>query len=94
MDEEGLEGIRIRDKLLSKFEETKSHTDHVNIRKARNNVLSLIKKKKKMCVVGRKIKRKYWQGKRTVEKPKITGSTFQIRQTLNDLPKNGWRALF
>ena len=44
MDEEVLEGIRIRNKLLSKFKRTKTHTDHVNFRKARNNVLSLIKK--------------------------------------------------
>ena len=53
MDEEVLEGIRIRDKLLSKFKKTKTHTDHVNFRKARNQVLSLIKKKKKNCVIGK-----------------------------------------
>ena len=53
MDEEVLEGIRIRDKLLSKFKRTKTHTDHVNFRKARNHVLSLIKKKKKNCVIGK-----------------------------------------
>ena len=53
MDEEVLEGIRIRDKLLSKFKRTKSHTDHVNFKKSRNNVLSLIKKKKKNCVIGK-----------------------------------------
>ena len=53
MDEEVLEGIRIRNKLLSKFKRTKTHTDHVNFRKARNNVLSLIKKEKKNCVVGK-----------------------------------------
>ena len=53
MDEEVLEGIRIRDKLLSRFKRTKSHIDHVNFKKARNNVLSLIKKKKKTCVVGK-----------------------------------------
>ena len=53
MDEEVLEGIRIRDKLLSKFKKTKTHTDHVNFRKARNRVLSLIKKKKKNCVIGK-----------------------------------------
>ena len=34
MDEEVLEGIRIRDKLLSKFKRTKSHTDHVNFKKS------------------------------------------------------------
>ena len=50
MDEEVLEGIRIRNKLLSKFKRTKTHTDHVNFRKSRNNVLSLIEKKKeKLC---------------------------------------------
>ena len=53
MDEEVLEGIRIRDKLLSKFKKTKTHTDHVNFKKARNRVLSLIKKKKKNCVIGK-----------------------------------------
>ena len=53
MDEEVLEGIRIRGKLLSKFKRTKSHIDHVNFKKARNNVLSLIKKKKKTFVVGK-----------------------------------------
>ena len=53
MDEEVLEGIRIRGKLLSKFKRTKSHTDHVNFKKARNNILSLIKKKKKSCVIGK-----------------------------------------
>ena len=53
MDEEFLEGIRIRDKLLSKFKRTKSHIDHVNFKKSRNNVLSLIRKKKKTCVVGK-----------------------------------------
>ena len=53
MDEEVLEGIRIRDKLLSKFKMTKSHTDHVNFKKARNNVLSLIKNKKKNRVVAK-----------------------------------------
>ena len=52
MDEEVLEGIRIRDKLLSKFKKTKSQTDHVNFKKARNNILSLIKKKKS-CVIGK-----------------------------------------
>ena len=53
MDEEVLEGIRIRDKLLSKFKKTKTHKDHVNFRIARNQVLSLIKKKKKNCVIGK-----------------------------------------
>ena len=38
MDEEVLEGIRVRDKLLSKIKKTKSHTDHVNFKKARNKV--------------------------------------------------------
>ena len=53
IDEEVLEGMRIRDKLLSKFRRTKSHIDHVNFNKARNNVLSLITKKKKTCIVGK-----------------------------------------
>ena len=51
MDEEVLEEIRIRDKLLSKFKRTKSHIDHINFNTARNNVLSQIKKKKKVFVV-------------------------------------------
>ena len=51
MDEEVHDGIRVGDTLLSKFKLTKSHMDHVNFRKARNNVLSLIKKKKKNCIV-------------------------------------------
>ena len=51
MDEEVLEGIRVRDKLLSKFKRTKSHMDHVNFKKARNKVF-IKKKKKKTCVVG------------------------------------------
>ena len=53
MDEEVLEGIGIRVKLLSKFKRTKSHIDHVNFKKSRNSVLSLIRKKKKTCVVGK-----------------------------------------
>ena len=89
MDEEVLKGVRIRDKLLSKFKRTKSHTDHVNFRKARNNILPLIKNKK-TCVVGLA----YRQAKRIKEKPKITGTTFKTRQTLKDLPKNGWQELF
>ena len=48
MAEEVLEGIRVRDKLLSKFRRTKSHVDHVSFKKARNNVWSLIKKKRKL----------------------------------------------
>ena len=51
--EEVLERMMIRDKQLSKFRRTKSHIDHVNFKKARNNVLSFIKKKKKTCVVGK-----------------------------------------
>ena len=45
--------MRIRDKLLSKFRRTKGHIDHVNFKKARNNVLSLVKKKTKTCIVGK-----------------------------------------
>ena len=33
IDEEILEGMRIRDKLLSRFRRTKSHIDHVNFKK-------------------------------------------------------------
>ena len=51
MDEEVLEGIRIRNKLLSKFKRTKTHTDHVNFRKARDNVLSLIKRRRKIVLL-------------------------------------------
>ena len=53
MNEEVLEGIRIRDKLFSKFKRTKFHSDHVNFRKVRNTVLSLIRKRKKNCVIGK-----------------------------------------
>ena len=35
------------------FKRPKSHIDHANFKKAPNNVLSLIKKKKKTCVVGK-----------------------------------------
>ena len=53
MDQEVLEGIRIRDKLLTKFRSSQNHMDHVNFKKARNHVQILIKKKKKSFVVGK-----------------------------------------
>ena len=53
MDEEVLEGIRIRNKLLSKIKRTTNQTDHVNFRKARNNIISLTKKEKKNRVVSK-----------------------------------------
>ena len=51
IDEEVLEGMRIRGKLLPKFSRTKSHIDHVNFKQARNNVSSLIKKKIKLVLL-------------------------------------------
>ena len=38
MDQEVLEGIRIRDRLLTKFRSSKTHVDYVNFKKARNHV--------------------------------------------------------
>ena len=53
MDQEVLEGIRIRDRLLTKFRSSKTHVDYVNFKKARNHVQNLIKKKKTSFVVGK-----------------------------------------
>ena len=53
MDHEVLEGIRVRDKLLTKFRSSKTHFDYVNFKKARNHVQNLIKKKKKSFIVGK-----------------------------------------
>ena len=53
MDQEFLEGIRICDRLLTKFRSSKTHIDYVNFKKARNHVQNLIKKKKKSFVVGK-----------------------------------------
>ena len=53
MDQEVLEGIRIRDRLLTKFRSSKTHVDYVNFKKARNHVQNLIKKKKKSFAVGK-----------------------------------------
>ena len=53
MDQEVLEGIRIRDRLLTKFRSSRAHVDYVNFKKARNHVQNLIKKKKKSFVVGK-----------------------------------------
>ena len=46
MDHEVLEGIRICDKLLKKFRNSKIHSDYINFKKARNHVQNLIKQKK------------------------------------------------
>ena len=48
-----LEGIRIRDRLLTKFGSSKTHVDYVNFKKDRNHVQNLIKKKKKSFIVGK-----------------------------------------
>ena len=53
MDRQVLEGIRIRDQLLSKFGRSEVHSDYVNIKKARNHVPNLIKRRKKVFVVGK-----------------------------------------
>ena len=53
VDNEVLEGIRTRDKLLTKFRSSKTHVDYVNFKKARNHVQNLIKKKKKYFIVGK-----------------------------------------
>ena len=53
VDQEVLERIRIRDRLLTKFRSSKTHVDYVNFKKARNHVQNLIKKKKKSFVVGK-----------------------------------------
>ena len=52
-DHEILEGIRVRDKLLTKFRSSKTHVDYVNFKKARNHVQNLIKREKKSFIVGK-----------------------------------------
>ena len=51
MDQEVLEGIRIRNKLLTKYRTSQIHSDYVNFKKARNRVQSLIKRKKKSFII-------------------------------------------
>ena len=51
MDQEVLEGMRIRDRLVTKFRPSKTHVDYVNFKKARNHFQNLIKKKKIAFVV-------------------------------------------
>ena len=53
MDQEVFEGIRIRDRLLTKFRSSKTHIDYVNFKKARSHVKNLVKKRKKSFVVGK-----------------------------------------
>ena len=53
MDQEVLEGIRIRDRLVSKFRSSKTHVHYANLKKARNHVQNLIKKKKISFVAGK-----------------------------------------
>ena len=55
MDQEVLGGIRIRDRLLTKFRSSKTHADYVNFKKARNHVQNLVKNKKKILF--------YWKTK-------------------------------
>ena len=47
VDEDVLEGIRIRDKKFTKFKKTRLHIDDINYRKARNHLQKLIRKKKR-----------------------------------------------
>jgi len=47
VDLEILSGIKKRDKLFMKFKKTKSYNDHLNYKKARNNVQRIIKNKKR-----------------------------------------------
>ena len=49
-DEEILEGIRTRDKLFRKFKRTKSNIDNINLKKSRNQLQGLIKRKKRNFV--------------------------------------------
>ena len=44
---------RLETSCFPNIKKTKTHTDHVNFRKARNRVLSLMIKKKKNCVIGK-----------------------------------------
>jgi len=47
VDVEILDGIKRRDKLFMKFKKTKSYNDHMNYKKARNKIQSIIKNKKR-----------------------------------------------
>ena len=51
IDEEILEGIRNRDKLFTKFKKSKINIDHLNYKKARNKLQSMIKRKKKNFIL-------------------------------------------
>ena len=46
-NEEILEGIRNRDKLFTKFKKSKKNVDNLNYKKARNNLQTMIKRKKR-----------------------------------------------
>ena len=50
MDQEVLEGIRTRNKLLTKYRTSQIYSDYINFKKARNRVQSLIKRKKKSFI--------------------------------------------
>ena len=50
IDEDILEGIRIRDKLFRKFKKSKSNIDNINYKNARNQLQQLIKRRKqRLC---------------------------------------------
>ena len=50
MDQEVHEGIRTRNKLLTKYRTSQIHSDYINFKKARNSVQSLVKRKKKSFI--------------------------------------------
>ena len=50
MDQEVFEGIRTRNKLLTKYRTSQIYSDYINFKKARNRVQSLIKRKKKSFI--------------------------------------------
>ena len=50
MDQEVLDGIRIRNKLLTKYRTSKVHSDYVNFEEARNRVQSLTKERKSFII--------------------------------------------
>ena len=52
-DAEINEEIERRDKLLTKFKKSRSHSDNENYKKSRNKVQSMIKDKKKNFVIGK-----------------------------------------
>ena len=51
IDEEILEGIRNRDKLFTKFKNSKKNIDNLNYKKARNKLQNIIKSKKKNFIL-------------------------------------------